>query len=71
MKAIIKFEIEFESWFDDDREPKTKEEWADFFMEYFATDSGIIGEERGDYQDMVEIERFTTECLEVQKGSKP
>jgi len=31
MKAVLKIEIDFESWFEDEREPKSKEEWADFF----------------------------------------
>lgn len=37
MKVILKIELEFESWFEDDRQPKTNEEWREFFKNHINT----------------------------------
>ena len=65
MKATLEITVNFESWFDDDREPKTKEEWAEFFSQYFITENGVIGLD-GEYQDLVLLEGFSVECLDIE-----
>ena len=56
MKIILKeIEINFESWFEKDREPKTREEWIEFFSENIFTEKSVLGEEVEEYQDQVLI----------------
>jgi len=56
MKIILKeIEINFESWFEKDREPKTREEWIEFFSENIFTEKSVLGEEIEEYQDQVLI----------------
>ncbi len=43
MKILLEIEVNFESWFEE--EPKTKEEWEDYFTGYFLPQSGVLGEE--------------------------
>lgn len=53
IKFII--ELNFESWFYEDREPKTKEDWETFLNNYYVPDASILGIENEDYQDMIAI----------------
>jgi hypothetical protein len=53
MKISFNIEIEFESWFEDEREPKNENEWINFFQEHLFEDSSVIGIDNGEYQDMV------------------
>jgi hypothetical protein len=46
MKAKLTIEIDFESWFDN--EPKNNQEWIEYFLTYFITESGVIGVDSGD-----------------------
>jgi hypothetical protein len=57
MKLVI--ELDFESWFEDDRRPKTKEEWLEFFTRHLITESHVIGTEDFEHQDMVSIKSFS------------
>lgn len=65
MKAVLKIELEFESWFEDEREPKSKEEWADFFTNHLITESSILGIDDGENQDMISMSGFSIECTDV------
>ena len=67
MKATLKIEIDFDSWFDEDREPKSKKDWAYFFMSNLIVESSIIGADDGEIQDMVSLNSFKVECLEIEQ----
>ena len=54
MKATIKVELDFESYFSKEREPKTKKEWSDFFInELFSHIPFVIG------KDMIALDSIT------------
>jgi hypothetical protein len=57
MKLVI--ELDFESWFDVNRRPKTKAEWSEFFINHLITDSQVIGTEYSDHQDQIVIKSFS------------
>ena len=65
MKVILKIELEFESWFEDEREPKSKEEWAEFFNNNLMPEGSVIGVDDGEYQDMIAISSYNIECVDV------
>ena len=65
MKVVLKIEIDFESWFDEEREPKSKEEWADFFNDNLRPESSILGVDAGEFQDMVALLSYNIECTDV------
>jgi hypothetical protein len=62
MKLVI--ELDFESWFDDDRRPNTKEEWSEFFARHLITESCVIGTEDFEHQDMVSIKSFSVSVID-------
>lgn len=64
MKITLQIEVEFESWFDKDREPKTNEEWVDFFAEHFISASSVIGDDEGLFQDMISIKGCNIEIID-------
>ena len=65
MKVTLKIELEFESLFEDDRHPKTKEEWAEFFSNNLMPEGSILGVDDGEYQDMISIKTYNIECDDV------
>ena len=65
MKAILKIELEFDSWFEDNRQPKTKEEWVDFFNNNLMPEGSIIGVDDGEFQDMIALSGYNIECVDV------
>ena len=65
MKVTLKIELEFESWFEDDREPKSKEEWADFFSRHLMPEGSILGVDDGENQDMIALSSYNMECVDV------
>jgi hypothetical protein len=65
MKVTLKIELEFESWFEEEREPKSKEEWAEFFNEYLMPEGFILGVDDGEFQDMVAMSSYIIECTDV------
>lgn len=65
MKVSLKICIEFESWFENEREPKTKEEWTDFFHPHLIPEGSILGTDDGTHQDMIAIDNYTIECIDV------
>ena len=64
----IEFTVSFDynSWFEKSREPKTKAEWEDFLTQHFLPESGVIGIEEGEYQDIIDINPKTYK-VEVKK----
>ena len=67
MTTTIKIEIEFESWFDKEREPKTKAEWVDFFMKYLISEGAVIGVNNKRHLDMISIYSLSLECVKITK----
>ena len=65
MKVTLKMELEFESWFEDEREPKTNEEWSDFFNNNLMPEGSIRGIDDGEYQDMIAINTYSIECVDI------
>ena len=65
MKVILKIELEFESWFEDEREPKTKEEWAQFCNTHLMPEGSILGIDNGEYKDMIALSCYNIECTDV------
>lgn len=61
MKAIIIIKLEFESWFEEERRPKTKEEWIKFFINNLIPEGSILGVDDGEFQDIIALESFTIE----------
>jgi len=64
MKKTLTIELDFESWFDESREPKTNDEWAEFFSRFLINESAIIGVEDDEFQDMVAIRSFSVEVVD-------
>jgi len=60
-KVTLKIEIDYESWFDVNREPKTKEDWTLFFQNYFNLESPVIGTEIDENTDMIYVNSFVVE----------
>lgn len=65
MVATLKIELEFESWFEKDREPKSKEEWTEFFNIHLLKDTPIIGFNDGIHQDIIDIDNYSIECTDI------
>jgi hypothetical protein len=65
MKIILKIELEFESWFENEREPKTKEEWTNFFNQNLMPEGSVLGIDDGEFQDMILLESYHIECMEI------
>ena len=65
MKVVLKIEIDFESWFEENRQPKTKEDWAVFFANNLMSESPILGLDDGENQDMISMTGFNLECTDV------
>ena len=65
MKITLKVELEFESWFDDEREPKTKEEWSEFFYQSFMPKGSVLGKDDGEHQDQIALSSYSIECTEL------
>lgn len=63
-KINLSISINFESWFEKDREPKTKEEWQSFFVSHLLPESSILGSDYSDYQDMIEIHAISLDVVE-------
>jgi len=64
MKKNLTIELDFESWFDENREPRTDDEWAEFFSRFLITESQVIGVEDDEFQDMVAIRSFSVEVVD-------
>jgi hypothetical protein len=67
MKITLKIEIDFESWFEDNREPKTNEEWTDFFSSTLTPEGQMLGLREGEYDDMIALSSFYIECTNICK----
>lgn len=65
MKVILKIELEFESWFEDERQPKTNEDWAKFFSTNLMPEGSVLGTDDGENQDMIALNGYIIECLDV------
>lgn len=65
MKIELNITIEFDSWFNEDREPKTKEAWIDFFQTHLFPESPILGVETKEFQDMILMNNITIECNNI------
>ena len=65
MKAKLEIEIDFESWFVNAREPKTKEGWTRFFEQYLITGS-ILGTEKGKYTDIISLSFCSIKVIDLQ-----
>lgn len=65
MKVILEIELNFESWFEKEREPKTKEEWTDFFINNLIPESPLLGVDDGEYQDMIALDGYRIECIDI------
>lgn len=63
-KIKMTVELDCESWMGDDIEPKTKEEWSEFFMKYLDLKS-IIGSETENGQEIIALNRFSIDVTEV------
>lgn len=60
----LKIEIEYESWFSDDREPKTQGEWRCFFATHLIPESSILGIDDGEKQDMVSMDTISVDVID-------
>ena len=65
MKIKFTVELDFESWFNENREPKTKDEWVNFLNNFYVPESGILGVEDDDFQDMICINRWNIEVTDI------
>jgi len=64
MKVTLKIEIDFDSWFEDDRQPKTIEEWSEFFNTHLMPESSMLGVD-GEYQDMIVLNNYKLNILKL------
>ena len=67
MKIKLQIELEFESWFEPERIPKTKEEWAEFFTNNYLPETSIIGIETDEYQDIIQVNKCSIECINIEQ----
>ena len=65
MKIKFTVELDFESWFNKNREPKTKGEWEVFLNNFYVPESGILGIEDEDYADIIAINRWNLEVNDI------
>lgn len=65
MKAILKIELEFDSWFDEGRQPKDNLDWTKFFETHLMPQGSVIGIDDGVHQDMIALDRYNIVCTEV------
>lgn len=65
MKAIIQIELEFEDWHDDGLSPKTKQDWAEFFVENLITDGSVIGTDGEDGQRQILLHSLGAEVKKI------
>ena len=66
MKIKLSLELDCESWMDEDIEPKTKEEWTEFFMKYLIEyPKSIIGSETENGQEIIALNSFSIEVTDV------
>lgn len=65
MKVTLQIEIDFESWFDEDREPKSKKEWAEFFSKNFVPEGSVIGVYDEDHHDIIAMNSINVKCIEI------
>lgn len=66
MKIKLELELECESWMDGDIEPKTKEQWSEFFMKYLIEHpKSIIGYETENGQEIIALNSFSIEVTDV------
>jgi hypothetical protein len=63
MKIKLSLELECESWMEKSIEPKTKQEWTDFFMKYLIeSPKSIIGNN----QEIIALHNCSIEVTEVE-----
>ena len=66
MKLRLTLEHDFESWMGEDIEPKSKEQWTNFFMKYLIEyPKSIIGSETEDGQEIIALNSYSIEVTEV------
>ena len=66
MKIKLLLELDCESWMGEDIEPKTKEQWTDFFMKYLIEyPKSIIGSETENGQEIIALNSYSIEVTEV------
>ncbi|NCD40945.1 MAG: hypothetical protein EOL88_02520 [Bacteroidia bacterium] len=65
MEVTLRIKLEFESWFENERQPKTKKEWEDFFNNNLEFSSSLLGADHGKYQDMIAINSYSIECTDI------
>ena len=63
MKIKLTLEIEFESWFEPDREPVGPDEWKDFFERHIMPEGNVIGTDDGEFQDQVCVNQYAIEVI--------
>ena len=51
--------IEYDSWIEKGREPKNKAEWHEWLLLNYITEAQVIGNDDGENQDMISIEKIT------------
>ena len=66
MIATLKIELYFESWFEEEREPSTVQEWTDFFQNHLMPEASVLGVD-DEHQDMIAMSRFEIECIDISK----
>ncbi len=64
MKVKLVLEIDFDPWFSDGEMPKNKEEWAEFFYNYYMPDTQCIGID-DDSQKMISLNFNEIKELEI------
>ena len=62
LKIII--DLDFDSWFDEERKPKTNTEWEIFLINYLIPESSLLGIDDGEYQDMIALNNFSLNVIE-------
>lgn len=57
MKATFTVNVKYDSWFLDEKEPKTQGEWQTFFEKYFLPNAQVVGVD--ETQELIILE----ECI--------
>lgn len=69
MKIKMTLELDCVSWMDDEIEPRSKDEWAEFFMKYLIEyPRSIIGSETEKGQEIIALNSFSIEVTDVITG---
>lgn len=64
-KIALKLEIDFDSWMDEDVEPRTKEQWEEFFLTHLISyPTSVLGTEEDGVTRLIALNKWSVSVIE-------